>query len=259
MVGLEADLEKAQLYIGRTLRSLNLTAVYNVQVARITRNGFDLPAHANTRLNKGDILNVVGQQQSLENVKKHLGDNLRELYTASVISILAGILIGFLIGRFPIYLPGMGLFTMGTTGGVLAAGMVFGYLKKNGPVIWEIPVTANSFIRELGLMFFLATVGSSAGATILTTLRQFGLPLLAAGILTTLIPLATAFWACHRLLGIPFLRTLGVLTGGMTSTPGLATATTLSPAQYAATAYATVYPMAVIGMILFTKLLIWIL
>lgn len=45
--------------------------------------------------------------------------------------------------------------------------------------------------------------------SILATLRQFGLPLLAAGILTT--------------------------------------------------AYATVYPVALIGMILFTKLLIWIL
>jgi putative transport protein len=286
VVGVQADLEKAKLYIGRaidaeiafnsrlvnkkiiiskneiigkTLHNLNLTAVYNVQVARITRNGFDIPAHATTRLNKGDILHVVGQKQSLENVKKHLGDNFMELYTASVISILSGILIGFFIGRLPIQLPGIGLFSLGTTGGVLVAGLVLGHLKKTGPLIWDIPVTSNNFIRELGLMFFLSTVGTSAGVTIIETLRQFGLPLLVAGALTTLIPLVVAFAVCHRLLDIRFLRTLGVITGGMTSTPGLATATALSNTQYASTAYATVYPVALIGMILFTKLLIWIL
>jgi putative transport protein len=139
------------------------------------------------------------------------------------------------------------------------AGLVLGHLKKTGPLIWDIPVTSNNFIRELGLMFFLSTVGTSAGVTIMETLRQFGLPLLVAGALTTLIPLTVAFAVCHRLLDIRFLRTLGVITGGMTSTPGLATATTLSNTQYASTAYATVYPVALIGMILFTKLLIWIL
>jgi putative transport protein len=52
---------------------------------------------------------------------------------------------------------------------------------------------------------------------------------------------------------------LGVMTGSMTSTPGLAAAGGLSDTHYASSAYATVYPVALIGMILFTKLLVFVL
>ncbi|GBC62591.1 transporter [Desulfonema ishimotonii] len=283
VVGLEEDLEKAKLYIGRpiaaeiafnssllnkrifvsrpeiigsTLRSLNLSTVYNIRVARITRNGFDIPATANTRLNKGDILHIVGQEESVRNIRQRLGNDARELYTASVISILLGIFAGFLAGRVPFFIPGLGQFTLGTTGGVLLAGLVLGHLKKTGPLVWDVPVTTNAFIRELGLMIFLAVVGTSAGGTIVETLRQFGVQLVIAGAMVTLIPLGAAFCVCHYILNIRFLRTLGVLTGGMTSTPGLATAASVSQTQYPSTAYATVYPVALIGMILLTKVLI---
>jgi putative transport protein len=286
VVGLQKDIEKAELYlgrtieaeiafnaslvnrkivvskdeiIGRTLHSLNFTAAYNVQVSRITRNGFDIPAHANTRLNKGDILHGVGQAQSVKNLRKCVGDDMRELYSANVVSVLFGIFIGFLLGRLPLFFPGAGVFHLGTTGGVLVAGIALGHLKRTGPFTWDVPVTSNVFIRELGLMLFLAVVGTSAGATIVPTLQQFGLPLMASGILVTLVPLTAAFLVCRYVLKLPFLRILGVLTGGMTSTPGLATATALSDTQYASSAYATVYPVALIGMILFTKLIVWIL
>jgi len=51
---------------------------------------------------------------------------------------------------------------------------------------------------------------------------------------------------------------LGVITGGMTSTPGLAATTSISDTPYESTAYATVYPVALIGMIIFTKLIVFI-
>jgi putative transport protein len=57
-------------------------------------------------------------------------------------------------------------------------------------------------------------------------------------------------------LKIPFLRMLGVIAGGMTSTPGLAAATSVSSAGHTSSAYASVYPVALIGMILFVKLLV---
>ena len=45
------------------------------------------------------------------------------------------------------------------------------------------------------------------------------------------------------------------ITGGMTSTTGLDAASSLSPTTYAATAYATVYPAALIGKIMATKII----
>ena len=73
------------------------------------------------------------------------------------------------------------------------------------------------------------------------------------------VPLFAAVFICRYLLQLPFLRMLGVITGAMTSTPGLAAASDMSTTHYASSAYATVYPVALIGMILFTKLLVAIL
>jgi putative transport protein len=60
-------------------------------------------------------------------------------------------------------------------------------------------------------------------------------------------------------LGIRFLRLLGVLVGGMTSASGLAAAGALSTTPYTAAAYATVYPLALIGKIVAVKVLLLIL
>ena len=94
---------------------------------------------------------------------------------------------------------------MGTTGGVLLAGLVLSRLYKTGPILWEIPATANRFIRELGLVFFLAAVGTHTGETILHTLAQQGIPLLISGVLVTSAPLVISLVVCRYLLRIRFL------------------------------------------------------
>ncbi len=245
--------------VGHTLGMLNFREVFNVQVSRITRNGIDLPAEANTRFHLGDVLHVVGNEKALKNLTRMLGNDVKAIYRINLLPIFVGLLAGFLIGKIPLYLPLIGSFTLGITGGVLLAGLILSGLYKTGPIIWEIPSTANSFIRELGLMLFLATVGTKTGSTIMATISQQGLSLFISGLLVTSIPLLVSLLVCRYLLKVRFLRMIGVLTGGMTSTPGLSSATSLSETPYAAGAYATVYPVALIGMIFFTKLLILIL
>ena len=244
---------------GFNIASLNLKTSFDVQISRITRNGIDLAPEKNTRLHLGDILHVVGQEQSLKNVTRILGNDIRETYRTDLIPIIVGLLIGFLIGQIPLFIPYIGQFKLGLSGGVLLAGLILSSLYKTGPLIWDIPATTNSFIRELGLLLFLATVGTRTGATILTTLQQQGLTLFLSGICVTLVPLFVTLIICRKVLKIHFLHMLGVMTGGMTSTPGLASIASLVETPYAASAYATVYPVALIGMILLTKILVLIL
>lgn len=286
VVGIEKNLKSAMLYIGekvegeiefnsilkrrkirvtkrdilgKTLGALNLRETFTVQVSRITRNGMDISAESNTRININDIFHVVGQDKSLNNVQKFLGNNISELYTINVISIFLGIFAGFLIGQIPLPVPGLGTLKLGTTGGVLVSGLVLSAVQKTGTIIWFVPSATNALIRDIGLYLFLAVVGTTAGATIVGTIKEFGVPLLVSGVIVTLVPLIVSSLVCAKLLKIPFLRLLGVLTGGMTSTPGLAATTSISDTPYASTAYATVYPIALIGMILCTKLIVCIL
>lgn len=240
---------------GKTLRALNLSHVHGVRVSRITRNGFDCPAGANVRLSQGDVLHVVGQPEALENVRKLLGDDVRALYAVSVVVILLGLFCGLLLGAAPLYLPGLGVFSLGSTGGVLLAGLGFGALRQVGPVVTELPGTAIAMLRDLGLGLFLAVVGTKAGATLIPTLSEHGPSLLLAGAALTLSTALTGAALGAFVLRVPFLRLTGVVAGGMTSTTGLDAAASLSPTTYAATAYATVYPAALIGKIMATKII----
>jgi putative transport protein len=286
VVGRVADLEKVQLYIGHrveneiafdrmltkksivvskrkfagtTLGFFNFRETFNVQVARITRNGIDLPADANTRLHLGDVLHAVGDERALRNISRMLGNDLKATYDISLLPILVGLLFGFLLGRLTLPLPVVGPLTLGTTGGTLLAGLLLGALYQTGPMIWDVPTAGNRLIRDLGLALFMAAVGTSAGVSFVATLQEHGLTLLLSGVLVTLIPVIVVALVGLWWLRIRFLRLLGVLVGGMTSASGLAAAGTLSATPYAGAAYATVYPVALISKILAVKVLLMIL
>jgi len=244
---------------GQTLGFLNLRETFGVQATRITRNGIDLPASSTLRLHMGDIVHIVGEEDALKNVVKILGNDMKQTFRVSLLPILIGLVVGFLLGEIPFDLPLAGPFTLGTTGGVLVSGLILGYLYKTGPFIWEMPDMANTFLRELGLMFFLATVGTKTGATIVQTIAAQGASLVLAGLLVTLTPMIAYVAFSRYVQKKPFLRMLGVLAGGMTSTPGLAAVNSYTESSYPASAYATVYPVGLIGMILGTKLLVYLL
>ncbi|MDH3997499.1 MAG: transporter [Desulfuromonadales bacterium] len=244
---------------GHTLGFLNLRETFGVQATRVSRNGIDLPASATIKLHLGDIIHAVGEEDALKNVSRILGNDLKETYKVSMLPILIGLVAGFVLGQLPLDLPLVGKFSLGVTGGVLVSGLILGYLYKTGPFIWEMPVTANAFLREVGLMFFLATVGTRTGATIVETLAAQGVTLVFAGMFVTLLPMIVCVVISRYLLKTPFLRMLGILTGGMTSTPGLAAVNAYTDSSYPASAYATVYPVGLIGMILGTKALVYIL
>jgi len=286
IAGRENDLERIELFLGKpvegeiafnkvltkksiivskqsaagfTVGFLNLRETFGVQVTRITRNGIDLPASTTTKLHLGDIIHAVGDERALKNVSRILGNDMKQTYTVSLLPILIGLVVGFLLGELPLDLPLVGRFSFGTTGGVLVSGLILGHLYKTGPFIWEMPTTGNEFLRTLGLMFFLATVGTKTGSTIIATVAAQGPKLVVAGLLVTLLPMMIYVVIGRYLQKIPFLKMLGVLTGGMTSTPGLAAANSYTSSAYPSSAYATVYPVGLIGMILITKALVYIL
>jgi len=285
VVGRPADLEKVELFIGRkvageiafdrvltkksivvskrhiagtTLGYFNLREAFNVQVARITRSGIDLPAQAHTRLHLGDVLHAVGDERSLRNVSRMLGNDLKAAWEINLLPILVGLLAGFLLGQVTVPLPLIGHFTLGTTGGTLIVGLLLGARYQTGPLIWDIPDAGNRLIRDLGLALFLAAVGTSAGVSFTDTLHSQGLPLLFSGVLVTLLPVAAGALLGFYLFRVRFLRLLGTLVGGMTSASGLTSAQMLSSTAYAPAAYATVYPVALLGKILAVKLLLLI-
>jgi len=110
-------------------------------------------------------------------------------------------------------------------------------------------------LRQIGLMFFLVEVGTKAGAEMVDTYTQYGHQLFIIGGVITLVPMLLVVVVAHFMKKLDILSMLGALTGSMTSTPGLAALEPMSDTNAPAIAYATVYPVAMVLLIIFTQLL----
>lgn len=245
--------------IGKTLRQLSFSSYYNANITRIHRGGVEFPALPDQKLEWGDRVTVVGEEPVMNELKNYFGDNIRALEEGNIYSILLGMALGILIGLIPVSIGNLVSIKMGLSGGILLSGLILSNAGKTGSIIWRMPSHIISFIREIGLVLFLAVVGCEAGEHIREILNPSGLLLLLSGALITLVPMIL-----FTILNTFYLRLNlnafgGLITGGMTSTPGLATLTSSTDSATPTTIYATVYPIAMLGMIIWSKLMAFIL
>ena len=180
---------------------------------------------------------------------------MKKLETGNIFSILSGILLGIIFGLIPFSIGKVISFNFGLTGGVLLAGIFLSNRGKIGPFIWQVPVPIIHFMRDFGLVLFLAVVGIKSGAHVLQIIREEGIKLLFAGALLTIVPMLTVAWFARFKYKLMLIDLFGLLTGGMTSTPGLGVSTGMTTVQRPLVIYATVYPFAMILMMFWTKIL----
>lgn len=164
---------------------------------------------------------------------------------ANIFLMALVIVAGIYIGKISIPLPWVGNIHLGLTGGPLVAAIAFGYKARIGPLVFSFPLQALLYQRDLGAVIVLAAVGVSAGGQFIDMLSVYGLTLLAGGVLVTIFSTVTGFLAT-RFFALSRASTLGVVTGSMTSMPGLAVALEKTTDQELVLAYASAYPVAVV-------------
>jgi len=158
--------------------------------------------------------------------------------------------LGVLIGKIVIPLPGGAEFSLGTSGGPLLTGLVFGHFAHIGPVSISVPKNTLNVVREVGLALFLMGAGTEAGQGFLAVLAEQGVALFLWGALMTLIPMVIGYILAVYVFKIDVLSSLGSICGGMTSTPALGTLMAVTKTEAVATAYAATYPIALIFVVL---------
>ncbi len=240
--------------VNKSIRELNLTAM-NATITRIRRSGIDLTPHPHSRLRFGDKLLISGSSQEMIQVQKLLGNDARRLSETNFLPIAIGIVLGIAVGAISLPVFGWFNFSLGLTGGVLAVALILSNLGKTGPILWSMSGSGNQLLRRLGLLMFMAAVGTSAGAEMAEVLSDNGLTLIAIGAVITILPMLLAALIGHWFFKMNMLSLLGTLTGAMTSTPGLAAIDSKTESDAPSVAYAAVYPLALVLMILFSQLL----
>jgi putative transport protein len=240
--------------VNKTLGQLNILNTYNATITRIRRSGINISPSPSTKLQFGDKLIVVSHKDNLKHVIRVFGDDDKELSNTDFLPIATGIILGILAGKLSVNL-GSFSFSLGLTGGILLVALVLGRTGKTGPIMWTMTSAANQLLRQFGLLFFLAAVGTSAGSSLLETFLNFGIDLFVYGIIITLVPMIITTLIARYFLKMNLLTLLGTLTGSMTSTPGLATVDNMVDTDAPAVAYATVYPIAMVLLIIAVQIL----
>lgn len=240
--------------VNKKYSQLNLSGNYDATILKIKRSGIEISPKSSSVFKFGDRLQITSGIHGIALVKKVLGNDTKRLSHTDFLPIALGILLGFLMGNIDIPIGNFRI-NLGMTGGTLAAGILLSRLGKTGPVIWSMSGSANQLLRELGLLLFMAAVGTKAGATFVETMQTYGFELIIASVLIAITPIIFGAIIGKLIFKMNFLTLLGVITGAMTSTPGLAVVNAKSSSNAAPIAYATVYPIALVYIIIASQLL----
>jgi putative transport protein len=228
---------------GKTLAELaQLPASRGVFLRRITRGvtGTEIPILPNTKVNRGDILTIVGRTQDTTAAAKALGVADRPSDIADVAFIGAAIAIGALIGAI-VYKIGSVPLTLSTSGGALISGLFFGWLRSVHPTFGRIPSSTVWFMNSVGLNMFIAVVGISSGPGFVSGLQQLGFSLFLWGIFATTVPLVLAMYVGKYVFRFHPAILLGACSGARTTTASLGMINDRAKSQIPGLGYTVTY------------------
>lgn len=240
------------------LAELDVIHKYGITITRILRSGVEFIPSGHTRLQFGDLVTVIGDDDDIKNLATEFGNSEKELREPNIAGLFLGIGIGVLFGSIPIVFPGVPVpVKLGLAGGPLIIAIFISRYGSVIPVISYVTQSANYMVREIGIVLFLSSVGLGAGATFLSMLFSAqGMELLLMAALITVIPLLITSFIAHFVYKLNLLEIFGLLAGASTDPPALSFAIKMVGNDSPAVVYAGVYPLTMFLRILVAQLLI---
>ncbi len=238
-------------FAGKTLASLRSQKfMHGVSIRSIKRAGINVPVLAQTVVDAGDMIELVGIKREVEEAAQHVGYIDRPTNQTDMIFVGLGILLGGLVGALSIHLGGVPL-SLSTSGGALIAGLVFGWLRSKHPTFGGIPEPSLWVLNNVGLNMFIAVVGISAGPSFITGFKEVGFILFLVGAIVTAIPLFSGLLMARYLFKFHPALSLGCTAGARTTTAALGAVQDAVESETPALGYTVTYAVGN------TLLIIW--
>jgi len=243
---------------GKRISDLKVREAFQITITRIRRAGIELLATPELRLQMGDRLTVVGEQEAVEKVAKAFGNSTKKLDAPNLASLFFGIILGVVLGSLPVALPGLGQpFKLGLAGGSLIIAILIGAFGPKWHMVTYTTSSANLMMREIGISLFLAAVGLGAGKSFIPTLVNGGYVWIGYGVMITMLPLLLIGFVGRKWMKLDYFTLMGLIAGSTTDPPALAYATSQSTQNdRAAVSYSTVYPLTMFLRVLTGQLMI---
>ena len=161
-----------------------------------------------------------------------------EIFSNSYFALFVIIALGYLVGRVKI--KGLSL----DVSAIIFVALIFGHYG----------VVIPRDFQNLGLVLFIFTIGVQAGPGFFESFKKDGRKL---ALFATLLIVTAALLSLVAVAGFGIDKNIaiGLLTGALTSTPGLAAAIDYTNSPLASIGYGVAYPFGVIGVIVFVRLM----
>lgn len=206
---------------GRTVDALRANKyMYGVSIKQLRRSGIDIPVLAQTVIEDGDSITLVGLKSEVDAAAKAIGYANHATTKSNMILVGLGIFIGCIIGVLSIRIGNIPV-SLSTSGGALISGLVCGWLRSKRPSITGVPDSALWIMNNLGLNMFIAVIGITSGPSFVSGIREVGLSMFLMGIVCTSIPLILGIIIGDKVFKFRPAINLGCNAGGRTTTAGL--------------------------------------
>lgn len=200
----------------------NVETRHGIFLTDVKRMGRSLPLLRKLQLKTGDELHFIGTPRDLNRVQSRVGYKISAAQVTDFIFFGIGMMVGVLIGMIEFRLWGVPV-SIGSGGGCLLSGLLFGWLRSVHPRFAALPVGASNFLRDFGLAVFVGIVGIGAGPQAIVAIRQYGLTLFFLGVAVTLVPQIITFFFSYYVLRIRNpIEALACVAGGRSANPAFA-------------------------------------
>lgn len=243
--------------VGRSLGELNLRDRFGEAVTRVRRGDDEYAPRDEMVLELGDMVRVLAHRDQMNEVSAFFGNSYRKVSEVDIMTFSLGLVIGLLVGLIPFPFPGGGTLKLGYAGGPLIVALILGTFGRTGGMVWSLPYSANTTLRQIGLVLFLAGIGTRAGYIFVSTMSSGGgASIFLAGALITTFASFSVLWVGYRLLKIPMSLLSGMVAGMHTQIAVLGFAKDQTGNDLPDQGYASVYPVATIGKIILVHIIL---
>ena len=179
-------------FVGRRVAEIRQAASqalrHGVYVVGVKRAGRPLALEPDTVIEAGDLITLYGTPDDIQRVAQQVGSIIVPSDKTDFVFHGFGLAVGLLIGLVVIRLGAIPL-TLGSGGGALIAGLVFGWYRSRHLTRGNLPLPASTLLRDLGLAGFVAVVGLQSGRQAVETIATQGLSIFLIGVVVCVVPI----------------------------------------------------------------------
>ncbi len=180
------------IYAHKTISEIREQTAHDVRhgiyVLQITRMGKVLAMQPDTVVELGDVISIYGAEQDVKRVAAQAGYVIVQDTKTDFVYLGSGLVVGLLVGMLTAKIGSIPL-TLGSGGGALLSGLLFGWFRAKHQSFGALPSAAGQLLRDLGLAGFVAVVGLTSGLQAVQTVKSQGMMVFGVGVVVTILPL----------------------------------------------------------------------